>query len=295
MRGLVLAAAMTLALAAPAFAQDKQTLADIRKDIDKLSQQLQDLRGQLMSSGGSSIQAAGGASALQRMNTMESQLSQLTSATEAMQNRINKVVADGSNQLGDLQFRVCELEKGCDPAKLPEDPLGGKAGSAGASSRAALTAPAPSKLTGPMTGSGAAASAAAGSAKNDMTVNEQAEFDRAKGVLGQGDFQGAADLFAAYAKAYPGGPLTPDAQYMRGQALSQGGDTAGAARAWLDAFSASPTGPRAADNLLALGKALGALGQVSDACTTLSQVSARFPGSQAAGQVGAARASLNCK
>lgn len=281
MRGVLLGAAMVLALAAPAMSQDKQTLADIRSELNQLSAQLQGLRGQLMSSGSQGLQAAGGATALQRMNTMESELSRLTSATEALQNQINRVVRDANNRLGDLEFRLCDMEEGCDIGSVGNQPLGGNS-------------PAASALTAP-----SAPSAALGggnpTSTGNMAANEQAQFDRAKGVLGQGDFRAAADQFATFAQTYPGGPLTQDAMYLRGDALNSAGDTAGAARAWLDAFSANPTGSRASDNLFQLGKALGALGQHNEACVTLGEVTTRFAGSSAAQQVPAARASLGCQ
>ncbi|RWR23749.1 tol-pal system protein YbgF [Sinirhodobacter populi] len=276
MKRVLLGAAMVLALAAPAFAQDrKETLADVRKELAQLSAQLQSLRSELVASGSQGMQAAGGASALQRMDTMEASISRLTSQTEALQNRVNRVVADGTNRIGDLEFRLCELEDGCDPGSIGNAPLGG---AAPAADSASLTAPAPNSAA----------------PKGDLTVNEQSDFDRAKGVLGQGDFRGAADLFATFTQTYPGGPLTPDAGYLRGDALNRAGDVPGAARAWLDAFSADPEGRRAADNLLELGKALGALGQHNEACTSLGEVQARFPGSEAAGKVPAAKASLGC-
>ncbi|RWR08070.1 tol-pal system protein YbgF [Sinirhodobacter populi] len=276
MKRVLLGAAMVLALAAPAFAQDrKESLADVRKELAQLSAQLQSLRSELVASGSQGMQAAGGASALQRMDTMEASISRLTSQTEALQNRVNRVVADGTNRIGDLEFRLCELEDGCDPGSIGNAPLGG---AAPAADSASLTAPAPNSAA----------------PKGDLTVNEQSDFDRAKGVLGQGDFRGAADLFATFTQTYPGGPLTPDAGYLRGDALNRAGDVPGAARAWLDAFSADPEGRRAADNLLELGKALGALGQHNEACTSLGEVQARFPGSEAAGKVPAAKASLGC-
>lgn len=273
MRRVMLGAALALALTAPAMAQGNgETLADIRAELAQLSGQLQSLRAELVASGAQGMQAAGGASALQRMDTMEAELTRLTSRTEALQNRIDQVVKDGTNRVGDLEFRVCELEEGCDVSQVGQaQPLGGAA--------PAVTAAAPS----------AVAPAAS------MAMNEQADFDRAKGVLDQGDFRRAADLFKAFAEAYPGGPLTGDAMYLRGDALNRAGDVPGAARAWLDGFSAAPEGPRAGDNLLELGKSLGALGQKNEACATLAEVPARFPGSAAAGQVGAAQASLGCK
>lgn len=277
MRRVMLGAAVMLALAAPAMAQDKaQTLADIRTELAQMSAQLQDLRSELVASGAKGMQAAGGASALQRMDAMEAALSRLTARTEALQNRIDLVVKDGTNRVGDLEFRVCELEEGCDPSQVGQaQPLGGAAAATAAPS---VTAPAPNSVA----------------PKGDLAMNEQADFDRAKGVLDQGDFRGAADLFETFAETYPGGPLTGDAMYLRGDALHKAGDVPGAARAWLDAFSAAPEGPRAADNLLELGKSLGDLGQRNEACATLAEVPARFPGSAAAGQVGAASASLGC-
>ena len=282
MRRVMLGAAVVLALAAPAFAQDKaQSLADIRAELAQMSASLQDLRSELVASGAKGMQAAGGASALQRMDAMEAELSRLTARTEALQNRIDLVVKDGTNRVGDLEFRVCELEEGCDPSSVGQaQPLGGAAASSssGSSSAAAITAPAPNSVA----------------PKGDLAMNEQADFDRAKGVLDQGDFRGAADLFETFAETYPGGPLTGDAMYLRGDALHKAGDVPGAARAWLDAFSAAPEGPRAADNLLELGKSLGDLGQRNEACATLAEVPARFPGSAAAGQVEAAKGSLGC-
>jgi len=277
MRRVMLGAAVVLALAAPAMAQDKaQTLADIRAELAQMSASLQDLRSELVASGAKGMQAAGGASALQRMDAMEAELSRLTARTEALQNRIDLVVKDGTNRVGDLEFRVCELEDGCDPSQVGQaQPLGGAASTASAPS---VTAPAPNSVA----------------PKGDLAMNEQADFDRAKGVLDQGDFRGAADLFKTFAETYPGGPLTGDAMYLRGDALHKAGDVPGAARAWLDAFSAAPEGPRAADNLLELGKSLGDLGQRNEACATLAEVPARFPGSAAAGQVEAAKGSLGC-
>ena len=276
MRRVMLGTALVLALAAPAFAADKQTLADIRAELAQVSAQLQELRSELVASGASGLQAAGGASALQRMDTMEAELTRLTAMTEQLKDRVDKVVKDGTNRVGDLEFRVCELEEGCDPASVGQaQPLGGAAPAA-----AAAAAP--------------AASGGAASSGGTMAMNEQADFDRAKGVLDQGDFRAAADLFKTFAETYPGGPLTGDAGYLRGEALMKAGDVPGAARAWLDGFSAEPEGKRAADDLLELGKALGTLGQKTEACATLAEVPARFPTSTAAGKVAAAQASLGC-
>ncbi len=280
-RVLLLCAALAVTPVA-ALAQDKaQSLADIRAELSKLAADLQALRSELVQGGAPAMQAAGGASALDRMNAMEAELSRLTSQTEQVQNHVNRVVSDGTNRIGDLEFRLCELEEGCDPSNLPiTQSLGGApaGGSGGA---------APVVTTPPPTGTGTAAP--------ELAVAEQTDFDRAKAALESGDFQGAADRFTAFAQAYPGSPLMGDAQYYRGEALEKTGDTANAARAYLQAFSGAPNGPRAPGALLRLGATLGSLGQTQEACVTLGEVGTRFPTAPEAIEAQANMRNLNCQ
>lgn len=280
MRRLVLC----LALLAQPFAvtsvaaQDKaQTLADIKAELGQLMAQFNGLKSELVTTGAAQGGAAGG-DALQRMDAIEAELTRLTSKTEEVELKLNRVVADGTNRIGDIEYRLCEVTEGCDVNNIPATPtLGGDTAAAG-TAPAANTDPAPAAPDAP-----------------ELAVAEKADFDRAKGVLGQGDFRTAADLFATYAQSYPGGPLTQEAQYLRGEALSNLGDTAGAARAYLDAFSGKPDGSFAADSLLKLGQSLGNLGQTPDACVTLAEVGNRFPGSSQATQAQTSMAGMGCQ
>lgn len=275
-RGLRLICLLAV-LPVAAFGQDRaQTLADIRAELSALSAEVVGLRNELVTTGAAGNAAAGG-DALQRMDAIEARLAQLTAQAEAVELRLNRVVTDGTNRIGDLEFRVCELTEGCDIAALPPTPtLGGDAG----------TVAAPATPTEP---------AAPAADTPEMAMQEQADFDRAKEVLGQGDFQAAADLFAAYAQSYPGGPLTQQAQVLRGDALKQAGDAPGAARAYLDAFSSQPSGSKAPEALLKLGQSLGELGQTPEACVTLTEVGARFPTSPEAAAAATARTGLRCQ
>jgi tol-pal system protein YbgF len=282
MRRLVLSLALVAPFlaAAPADAQDKaQTLADIKAELGQLMGQFNSLKAELVASGSASSGMAGG-DALQRMDAIEAELTRLTSKTEEVELKLNRVVADGTNRIGDIEYRLCEVTEGCDVNNIPATPtLGGDAGGATTAPAAAATpAPAPAATDEP-----------------ELAVAEKADFDRAKGVLGQGDFRTAADLFATYAQSYPGGPLTQEAQYLRGEALANLNDTAGAARAYLDAFSGKPDGSFAADSLLKLGQSLGTLGQTPDACVTLAEVGNRFPGSGQATQAQTAMAGMGCQ
>lgn len=260
-------------------AQDRtQTLADIRAELAQLAAEFNALKAELVQTGAATNGAAGG-DALTRMDTIEAELARLNARTEEVELKLNRVVADGTNRIGDIEYRLCEATEGCDPLNIPATPTLG--GDTGASSGGTVAAPV---ATAPATGAGA-----------ELAVSEQADFDRAKEVLASGDFRTAADLFATYAQSYPGGPLIQEAHYLRGGALSQLGDTSGAARAYLDAFSAAPDGALAPDALLKLGEGLGALGQVPEACVTLAEVGVRYPGSMAATQATVAMQGFACQ
>jgi tol-pal system protein YbgF len=277
MRRLGLAVALCL-LPVLGHAQDRaETLADIRNELSALAAEFNALKAELVSTGAAASGAAGG-DALQRMDTIEAELARLTARTEEVELKLSRVVSDGTNRIGDIEYRLCEATEGCDPTTLGSTPtLGGDAGAA------APVATDAGVGTAPATGG------------TELAVAEQEDFDRAKEVLGSGDFPGAAALFATYAQSYPGGPLVPEAHYLRGEALSKTGDTGNAARAYLDAFSAAPEGPLAGDALLKLGEGLGALGQVPEACVTLAEVGTRFPGSMAATQATVAMQGFGCQ
>ena len=280
MRRLGLSLALCL-LPVLGHAQDKaETLADIQNELAQLAAEFNALKAELVASGAATNGSAGG-DALTRMDTIEAELARLNARTEEVELKLNRVVSDGTNRIGDIEYRLCEVTEGCDPANLgATPPLGGDAGAT----------PAPAADAG--AGAAPAADTTGGA---ELAVAEQQDFDRAKEVLGSGDFRGAAELFATYAQSYPGGPLVPEAHFLRGEALSKQGDTANAARAYLDAFSAKPDGPIAPDALLKLGEGLGALGQVPEACVTLAEVGTRLPGSMAATQATVAMQGFGCQ
>ncbi len=273
--------ALTLLLPLPALAQNAQSLADVKAELAQLAAQFLTLKQELVSSGAAANGSAGG-DALQRLDAIEAALTKLTAKTEEVEFKLNSVVSDGTNRIGDIEFRLCELTEGCDPSTLPVTPdLGALASGAAA----------------PVVADPAVVSAPAAPAATDgveLAVNEKADFDRAKAVLDSGDFLGAADLFKTYAQSYPGGPLVPQADMYRGDALTTASDTTGAARAYLDAFSASQTGPLAGQALTKLGQALGKLGQGPEACVTLAEVGKRFPGSSDEATAKAAMAAQGC-
>lgn len=251
-------------------AQDQQTLADIRQELNVLYVEIQKLRRELSTTGAPTTTVTG-ASVLDRMTAMEEQLKALTSKTERLQYRVEQIVRDGTNRIGDLEFRLVELEGG-DVSKLGETTtLGGDVD---------IAAVGPADPDTPDTG--------------ELAVGEQADLRAAGKALSEGDFRKAAELYAQFGQSYPGSPLAAEAEYGRGKANDGLGDTREAARAYLASFSADPTGPVAPDALFELGAALGRLGQGEQACVTLGEVGARFPASEAATSAREEMGALGC-
>jgi tol-pal system protein YbgF len=277
-----------LLAATPVAAQDRAaTLADIRQELTVFYVEIQKLKRELSTTGGVGTNLSG-TNTLDRVNQMEAELQRLTAATEQLANRVDSVVADGTNRVGDLEFRLCELEAGCDIASLGDTPtLGG----------GALPAVSPAAQMPAPEGGTAIGGLAAGSidtAGVELAVVEREDFDRARTAYEAGDWQAAADRLQRFTETYQGGPLTGLAHLMRGEALQNLGMTSSAARAYLESYSGTPNGPTSPTALLKLGLALDGLGQSSEACITLSEVTTRFPSSEASIEAQAARAGMGC-
>ena len=253
-----------------AVAQDAQTLADIRQELVTLNVEMTKLKRELSTTGN-----AGGvslpASVLDRVNAMESELARVTSKTEELEFRINRIVDDGTRRIADLEFRLVELEGGDISTLGQTSTLGGEG-----QASAPAAAPIPQTNT------------------SQLAVGEQDDLERAQEALASGDFRAAADQLATFNQTYPGSPVAAQVDLLRGDALTGMGDVREAARAYLASFGATPTGGTAPEALFKLGSALGALGQTSEACVTLGEVSGRFTDSAFAAQAQAEQAKLGC-
>lgn len=272
---------LAFSLPAPAMAQaNTETLADIRQELSVLFVELQKLKRELNTTGAAG-QLTGSGTVIERVNAIESELQRLTAKTEELQFKVERVAEDGANRIGDLEFRLCELETDCDIGALGDSTtLGGidTSGSAGGGTGMAAEPPAAGEPDAPQ-----------------LAVSEEADFNRAKEALDSGDHAAAAEQFATFQQSYPGGPLTARAGLLRGQALEGAGQMKEAARAYLDTFSSDTSGPEAPEALFRLGAALGALGQTDQACVTLAEVGNRFPGDAAVGQAQTAMSDLGCQ
>lgn len=273
-RGLV-AAFFCACLAGPAPAQDRaQSLADIRQELTVLHVEMQHLRRELSTTSGPTFSRPPEA-LLDRLDALESELRALTARTEELEGRVRRIVADGTRRVGDLEFRLVELEGG-DVSRLGETTTLGGADAGGG------LPPAVAPLPGTAPG-------------GEMALGEEAAFETALAAQQAGDHAAAAEGFARFLETYPGGALSAEAHYWRGEALAAQGDWRAAARAFLDAYSGDPQGPRAAEALWKLGVGLDRVGQRDDACLTLAEVAPRFPGTPAAAGAEAEMQSLGCR
>ncbi|GAA6190210.1 tol-pal system protein YbgF [Phaeobacter sp. NW0010-22] len=263
--------AVVVLMAGSVSAQSQQTLGDIRQELTVLHVEIQRLKRELSTTGAPS-QNLSGSSVLDRVATIEAELQRLTRQTEQLDYRVNRIVKDGTNRIGDLEFRLVELEGG-DVSQLGEtSTLGGDSAAAN-----------PEPVT-----------PAQPEAESELAVGEKAEFEVATRALSDKEFDQAAKLFGQFNASYPGSPLASAAHLNRGKALDGLGDTREAARAYLASFTGNSTGPVAPQALFELGAALGRLGQFSQACVTLSEVSVRFPVSDAVKDAQAEMTKLGC-
>lgn len=271
-----LAAVFVLVSATLASAQDSETLADIRQELTVLHVEVQKLKRELSTTGGAGTATSGG-SVLDRVNAIEDELRRLTAQTEQLQFRVEQVVTDGTRRIGDLEFRLVELEGG-DVSQLGETTtLGGQA----------LSEDEPGSGIPDMT-------TAPEEDAPQLAVGEEADFEAARKALEAGEFAVAAEKLETFNDIYPGSPLGQQAQLAYGAALEGQGDIKAAARAYLDAFRLAPDGTHAPEALFRLGKGLGQLGQTTEACTTLAEVGVRFPGGEPANKAEAERTRLGC-
>ena len=261
----------------PAQAQHAVSTQELRYRLDALDAEIADIRARL----GLGPATPGGAAAAlsgSRVTDLEGEVRRLTAMVEEVQNRQRHIAEEAARRFSDVEFRLTELEGGDIGVLQPVPPLGGVD---------ELSVPG----TGQGTGQGGqgtgqetgSAGAVPLSVDRDaqlaaVSVAEQGDLDRAAADVQQGRYDQAEDRLRTFLGDYPASPLTGDAWYWLGESQSTRGNHGEAARSYLQGYNADRRGPRAAQNLYRLGVTLGRLGQVSEACLTLREVGAQFPG-----------------
>ncbi|MEP2533319.1 tol-pal system protein YbgF [Shimia sp.] len=249
-----------------------ETLADIRQQLSVLYVDIQRLKRELSTTGAPG--SVNGSNTLERLDAIEARLQDLTGKTEQLEYRVQRVVDDGTNRIGDLEFRLVELEGGDLSALGETTTLGGDTGSG------TIIVP--------------GSNAGSNDNSTELAVGESADFGRAQQALDGQDYRAAVDQFTGFVDTYPGSPLEAEAHLRRGQAHEGLGENTRAARAFLEAYSGAPQGSVAAEALFNLGRSLGKLDQINEACVTLNEVGVRYPGAREVGLAQAEMTRLQC-
>ena len=254
---------------------DPETLSEVRTELTQLYAEIEALRAEMAQDTSGNVTAQLGGPAVLRLDQMEQQLRAVTGQVEQLRFRIDQIVADGTRRIGDLEFRLVELEGG-DLSALGDTPTLG-----GDSVEMASILPAqPEDVE---------------NGGVELAVAEEADFDAATQSLGDGDHANAAILFGQFLSNYPGGPMSARAFYHLGEAQEAMGQHKEAARAYLDSFTTQPSGSYAPQALLRVGLSLSQLGKVENACQTLGEVLVRFPDSGVIDQVRTNQIELGCR
>ena len=148
--------------------------------------------------------SGGGGTLLSRVDAIEAELRRLTGLTEELQIRIDRVVSDGTKpEIGDLEFRLCELEDGLQ-----------------------FSAPwvwrnaQPRRRRGAMQGAGSFAPSRRPSraVPTWRFASNQGDFDRARAALRERRLrQLRRSCSETFTMTYPEGPMSAEAHYLRGQ------------------------------------------------------------------------------
>ena len=246
------------------FAQDKdQSLADIRQDLGVLYIEIQKLKRELSTTQlPSGLQS--GDSVLERVNAIELELQRLTGATEQLDHRLKRVVEDGTNRIGDLEFRLIELEGGDISNLADTTTLGGESE--------------PQEQAVPI------------EAPPELAVGEEADFDLAQSAFDAENYVEAAEMLSRFSQTYPDSPLIAEAHLLRGKAFEAVEDYKASARAYLESYNTL----KSPDALQRLSNSLISLGQMETGCQMLSQVELLFPGTSQAAAAQSEMQRLQC-
>ena len=213
---------------------------------------------------------AGTTPLVNQVNDLQQQLSQLQGQIEELQHQNQQLQDSQKAQYADVDSRLSRLEKGgaaqaqppAAPANVPQAPA----------PATAAVAPVPGQQAAPATVPTAAANPA-----------EQAAYDAAFKSLRAGDYVTASRGFRDFLTKYPDSALAPNAYYWLGESYYVTMNYPVAIEAFQRLVKQYPQSDKVSDGLLKVGYCQIELKQQDAAIATLKQVSAKYPGTKAAG------------
>lgn len=278
-----------------AFAQSrKETLADIRQTLLLLKIEIDALKAEKQQTGDKFLHMP--PDFFERIELFENEITSLINATEHLEFRLDRIVQDGGNRIGDLAFRLCEVDPNCvlddidltpprfGEGEMKEDDFGNEE----TVERILRKNPA-DEMSNDVEKQVRSYyvtedDAAQQSVLNPDDISEVDYFEGVKKILIAGNYDDATALFADFVTRYPDSIHLSEGYFVLGNAHIELQKWTEAGEAYLKGFEGNPNDAFSPKNLLGLSFALGKLGYWDDACTILSEISSRYPRSSSATQ-----------
>lgn len=131
-------------------------------------------------------------------------------------------------------------------------------------------------------------------AGNAFSSNASEEYERARSLLEQGDYEAAEKAFAAFVSNHPKDDQAGAAQYWLGVTFFVRGQYDKASAGFAKGYKTYPKSPKAPDMLFKLSQSLAALDQKANACATHEELSSKYPKAHAK-EVESDRKKWGCK
>lgn len=272
-------------LSLPVLAQDSQGMID---RLNRLERDLNTLQAQVYrgGGGGKSAPSGGGDSSLNgnaytvldgRISELEERLRDATGEMEKNQNAVSQLQSKLDRMQQDNEFRFKQIE---DKSSASTAPAGGPPPGADVQPSGNQQGPgSPPGFLGRPADKGAAAvpppAAGGGGLPAGKTAAEQ--YDYARGLLQNSDYDGAAAAFKAFTVTHPQDPLAGSAAYWLGQIAYVQEHYDQAAVIFLDTYQKYPKSAHVAESLLKVGLSMGHLNKKKEACAALHRFQTEFP------------------
>ena len=279
-----------LIAAAPAQAQSRRELAE---RIDATEVRIGELEAQFLA-GDPVVETL-----LQRLDALDYQIQELTSANEQMQ-------FENRQLRQTVEALQAEIESAREPAIdnatanwMTDGLTAGEGGEETTITQLDNPDRAHSNPDDPFAEARAAATGTLGGAPTQPAASTSPEelFTTGRARLVDNDFGGAQLAFETFVDENPEHPNVGEAWYWLGQTFYVQDNFGEAADAYIASLRAQPGGQRAPDALVQLAASLRGLGRVDEACGTLAQFGRQFPNAPAEARDRAARESVraNCR
>ena len=244
--------------------QLKAERAALAADVDRVSAALRDLRQVAQaSSDGGAIAPTQAARFELRMNALEEALRKNTGQVETFGFRLQQL----ENRVGSLDERLLSVER----SQLEM----GDGGAAQPAADGSAPASAPASGGDGQAVAGLPQDPGSSIALPNGSPEEQYEF--AFGLLRQAKYADAQSALEQFLQGNAEHGLAGNAKYWLGETFYVRGDYQSSALIFAEAYREYPDSQKAPDNLLKLGMSLANLGDIENACGTLSELLRIYP------------------